>query len=171
MKIPSLTPVACGLLLASAVLGTTPASAQTEEDIIVTGRWGRVPDNVDSLSQRVSYRDLDLSQRDDWRELRRRISLTARYLCDRLGEPDSAASSLAPSCRDAAARGCAAPHRHGPPAVRAARHRLGCAGALGTALSGGLGNHLSGRRLPGLSVTRRGAVPAPLPFNRADRNR
>ncbi|MFA6113096.1 MAG: UrcA family protein [Sphingomonas sp.] len=105
MKTLSLSPATCGLLLAGALLGVAaPAAAQTEEDIIVTGNWGRVPNNVDSLSQRVSYRDLDLSLRDDWRELRHRVSLTARYLCDRLGEPDSASSSFTPSCRDAATR-------------------------------------------------------------------
>ena len=94
-----------GVTLVSAV--PTLALAQdypdTQEDIVVEGRWGRVPDNVDSLSQRVSYADLDLRYADDRRELRHRIDLTARYLCDRLGEDDSS-SSITPSCREAAVR-------------------------------------------------------------------
>jgi UrcA family protein len=93
-----------GVTLASAV----PALAQeyypdTQEDIVVEGRWGRVPDDVDSLSQRVSYADLDLRYAEDRRELRHRVDLTARYLCDRLGE-DENSSSVVPSCREAAVR-------------------------------------------------------------------
>jgi UrcA family protein len=96
--------VLAGLTLVSAA----PALAQdyypdTQEDIVVEGRWGRVPDNVDTLSQRVSYADLDLRYADDRRELRHRIDLTARYLCDRLGE-DENSSSVVPSCREAAVR-------------------------------------------------------------------
>lgn len=96
--------VLAGLTLVS----TAPALAQeyypdTSEDIVVEGRWGRVPDDVDSLSQRVSYADLDLRYAEDRRELRHRIDLTARYLCDRLGENDNS-SSLVPSCRAAAVR-------------------------------------------------------------------
>ncbi|WP_157217748.1 UrcA family protein [Flavisphingomonas formosensis] len=78
-----------------------PSLAQSEEDIVVTGRYGRVPDSVQSLSQNVSYADLDLSTRAGRDELRHRVSLTARYLCDKLGESDSA-TPPAPSCRDAA---------------------------------------------------------------------
>lgn len=73
------------------------------EDIVVYSPQRRLPDDVESLSQRVGYRDLDLYYADDRRELRRRVSLTARDLCDRLGEPDSSGSIL-PSCRDAATR-------------------------------------------------------------------
>jgi len=75
--------------------------AQYSEDITVTGRYGRVPDSVQSLSQAVSYADLDLSTKAGKDELRHRVALTARYLCGRLGESDSA-SPVAPSCRDAA---------------------------------------------------------------------
>ncbi|MDH7975969.1 UrcA family protein [Sphingomonas sp. AR_OL41] len=75
----------------------------SQEDIVVEGRWGRTRDDVDALSQRVSYADLDLRYAGDRRELRHRIDLTARYLCDRLGENDNSAS-LVPSCREAAVR-------------------------------------------------------------------
>jgi UrcA family protein len=80
-----------------------PDSQDPQEDIIVNGRWGRVPDDVQTLSQRVSYADLDLRYSGDRRELRHRVEATARYLCDRLGENDGA-SSLVSSCRDAAVR-------------------------------------------------------------------
>jgi UrcA family protein len=80
-----------------------PDYRDQQEDIVVEGRWGRVPDDVESLSQRVSYADLDLSYSEDRRELRRRVDAAARYLCDRLGEDDSA-TSYVPSCRQSAVR-------------------------------------------------------------------
>lgn len=92
--------MACAFLLASTA---APVFAQTEEEIIVTGRYGKVPDNVQTLSQNVSYADLDLSTKAGKDELRRRLSLTARFLCDKLGEP-ATASPPVPSCRDAATR-------------------------------------------------------------------
>lgn len=92
--------MACAFLLASTV---SPVFAQTEEEIIVTGRYGTVPDNVQTLSQNVSYADLDLSTKAGKDELRRRLSLTARFLCDKLGE-STTSSPPVPSCRDAATR-------------------------------------------------------------------
>ena len=68
------------------------------EEIIIVGHYGRVPDNVDSASVAVGYADLDLNNPADREVLRRRISLTARYLCDKLGESDTGPGS----CRDAA---------------------------------------------------------------------
>lgn len=81
-----------------------PALAQpTVEELTVTGRYGRVPDSVRSLSQTVSYADLDLSTDAGRREFRHRLQLTARYLCDKLGE-SSTSDGVAPSCRDAAVK-------------------------------------------------------------------
>lgn len=90
-------------MLASVGAFPLPLNAQPVDDIVVTGRYGRVPDSVQSLSQPVSYADLDLSTKLGRDELRRRLRLTARYLCDRLGESDPS-SSVVPSCRDAAVR-------------------------------------------------------------------
>ena len=70
------------------------------EDIVIVGHFGPLPDNVESASQAVSYADLDLSMPRDRAILRQRISLTARYLCDKLGESDTGPGS----CRDAATR-------------------------------------------------------------------
>jgi UrcA family protein len=91
------------LWLMAGILGAAaPGFAQTVEEVIVTGR-GQVPDNVKSLTQSVSYADLDLSTDAGKRELRHRVSLTARYLCDKLGESASSTGAV-PSCRDAAVK-------------------------------------------------------------------
>jgi UrcA family protein len=95
------------LALASAGAIAGPALAQpaptASEEITVTGRYGRVPDSVQSLSQAVSYADLDLSTEAGRAELRHRVALTSRFLCDKLGESDTSTGPV-PSCRDAAVR-------------------------------------------------------------------
>ena len=91
------------LMAGLAVFGTAaPLIAQPvqEEDIVVTGRYG-VPDSAQTASERVSYADLDLSRASDRDRLKHRISLTARYLCNKLGETDTS-DGLVPSCRDGA---------------------------------------------------------------------
>jgi UrcA family protein len=81
-----------------------PAAAQSSvEELTVTGRYGRAPDSVRSLSQTVSYADLDLSTGAGKREFRHRLQLTARYLCEKLGESNTG-DAVAPSCRDAAVK-------------------------------------------------------------------
>lgn len=88
------------LILSGLAMAVSCASfAQSTEEITVTGRYG----NAESLSQGVSYADLDLSTKAGKDELRHRVALTARYLCGKLGESDNA-SPVVPSCRDAAAR-------------------------------------------------------------------
>lgn len=89
-------------LAISAIASTAGAQSSTEE-IIVTGRYDRVPDNVRSASQSVSYADLDLSTKAGRDELRHRVNLTARFLCDKLGE-SATGDAIAPSCRQAAVR-------------------------------------------------------------------
>lgn len=94
--------LALAALAAGAV--ATPGLAQpASEEIVVMGRYGTVPDSVRSLSQAVSYADLDLSTKLGRDILRQRLKLTARYLCERLGETDTS-STVVPSCRDAAVR-------------------------------------------------------------------
>jgi UrcA family protein len=91
--------------IASLLVGVAlapPVTAQgTPEEIIVTGRYGTVPDSVQSLSQSVSYADLDLGSAAGKAELRKRLNLTARYLCKKLGESDTATPPV-PTCRAAA---------------------------------------------------------------------
>jgi len=89
-------------LMASAMAFPSIAAAQNApEEIIVTGNYGRAPDSVRTLSQSVSYADLDLSTKAGRDEMQHRLKLTARFLCDKLGE-STTGDSLTPSCRDAA---------------------------------------------------------------------
>jgi len=87
-----------------AVFGAMPASAQNfgRDDIVVYGHQP-IPEYVDSVSQRVSYRDLHLEYPEDRRELRRRVSVTAEELCDLLGDRGYG-SSYVPSCTETAKR-------------------------------------------------------------------
>jgi UrcA family protein len=91
--------------LAQAVVVPVPpppavAVAPVPDEIVIVGHYGRLPDNVETASQAVGYGDLDLSIPADRDILRHRISLTARYICDRLGEADIGPGS----CRDQATR-------------------------------------------------------------------
>lgn len=95
--------LAAAAAAAFALPGLASAQPAPDEDIVVTGRYGTVPDSVRSLSQPVSYADLDLSTQAGRDILRQRVRLTARFLCEKLGESDSG-SPIAPSCRDAASR-------------------------------------------------------------------
>ncbi|MBD3761459.1 UrcA family protein [Rhizorhabdus sp.] len=93
-------------LIAGAALITisvpSPLLAQSaEEELVVTGQYGTMPDSVKSLSQAVSYHDLDLSTGSGRAEIRHRIKLTSRYLCEKLGESGSS-SGVVPSCEQAA---------------------------------------------------------------------
>ena len=96
-----------GLLMAGiAVAAATPALAQIYDDsdngaITVTGRYGTVPDSVQSLSLRVSYADLDLGTPYGRDALRDRIGYTADFLCGKLGESDDNLGVI-PSCQTAA---------------------------------------------------------------------
>jgi UrcA family protein len=90
-----------GALLGTAIAAATPAMAQnSSQEITVSGEYGTAPDNVRSLSIPVSYADLDLSTEAGRGLLRHRIRLTARFLCNKLG--DNAAGPVAPTCRDSA---------------------------------------------------------------------
>lgn len=93
-------------LIGTAFIGGTLAQAQTSttagtEEIIITGKYGRSADDIQSLSQSVSYTDLDISTAEGKRMLRQRVNLTARWLCDKLGESDSSTPPV-PSCRQTA---------------------------------------------------------------------
>ena len=95
---------AAAMLGGIALLGAVPASAQNfgRDDIVVYGHRP-IPDEIDSVSQRVSYRDLHLEYPEDRRELRRRVSVTAQELCDSLGDRGYG-STYAPSCTETATR-------------------------------------------------------------------
>jgi UrcA family protein len=106
MKTQSLRMALLGAALSVAGVGivaAAPARAQsTVDELTVTGRYG--PGNEpNALSQAVSYADLDLSTGYGRDILRRRVSMTAHYLCRELGE-DEYGDGLAPSCQEAAVR-------------------------------------------------------------------
>ena len=89
------------LVGALAVAAAAPVRAQsTVEELTVTGHYGS-PDNIRSITQTVGFGDLDISTEAGRHEFKHRIALTARYLCDKLGESDTS-DGVAPSCRDAA---------------------------------------------------------------------
>lgn len=104
MKTPFF-PAMCKLGLGAALAAVaSPALAQDPDDeIVVIGTYERVPSDAESLSQTVSYSDLDLSTDWGWNEFRYRIRMTARFLCEKLGEPNFP-SPPATSCRTAAER-------------------------------------------------------------------
>jgi len=81
--------------------GARALAQSAPEELIVEGRYGNVPDSVKSLSQAVSYADLDLSTEVGRDMLRQRIRLTARFLSNKLGETSSS-TPLTPSCQDEA---------------------------------------------------------------------
>ena len=68
----------------------------------MTGAYGSTNDRQ-TLSQAISYSDLDLSTKAGKDELRHRVNLTARYLCEKMGESDTS-NPVVPSCREAAVR-------------------------------------------------------------------
>ena len=95
--------LAAGALLALALAAPGAVRAQTTvEELTVTGPYGD-PDNIRSISQAVGFGDLDLATDVGRHEFKHRIALTARFLCDKLGESDTS-DGVAPSFRDAATR-------------------------------------------------------------------
>jgi UrcA family protein len=79
-----------------------PAAAQTVEELTVTGR--ALHNNPQSLSETVSYADLDLTQAKQRAILAQRVSDAAGRVCDRLNEPRPNAGNLGHSCQDIAVR-------------------------------------------------------------------
>lgn len=110
MSFPTLSRAVRKFALGAALLTiVTPLMAQPvvvvppppgPEEIVIVGHYGPLPENVESASQAVGYGDLDLSIPRDRDILKHRISLTARYLCDKLGESDVGPGS----CRNEATR-------------------------------------------------------------------
>lgn len=72
---------ALAALAASA--GLAPAAAQPVEEMVVLGHG---PKAADTFSYKITYRDLDLRTPAGEKELRRRVSVTATYVCNKLGE-------------------------------------------------------------------------------------
>jgi UrcA family protein len=80
-----------------------PAAAQTVEELTVTGHTLR--NSPQSLSETVSYSDLDLTQSRQRTILERRVNAAAGRVCDRLNRPRPSAGNLGHSCQEVAVRG------------------------------------------------------------------
>lgn len=90
------------LAAAAAVAAAAPAFAQSVDELVIVGQPRDA--EAQSLSRAVSYSDLDLTYAADRAELRHRINVTARELCDQLNEPTVSPLELGHSCQDIAVR-------------------------------------------------------------------
>jgi UrcA family protein len=93
--------LALATLTAAAALAGAPALAQNLDELTVTGHGPR----AQSLSEAVSYADLDLTLRADRATLQRRVSDTAGRLCDQLNQDPATHHNMGKSCKDIAIRG------------------------------------------------------------------
>jgi UrcA family protein len=96
--------LALATLAAAAVLaGSAPASAQVVEELTVTGHLNA--SRLQSLSETVSYADLDLNRYGDRQELISRVNNAARHVCTMLNQDGPNRANLGRSCQDNAVRG------------------------------------------------------------------
>jgi UrcA family protein len=79
-----------------AALGSAPARAQTEVETLEVIGHAPAPSGP-SVSYPVGYRDLDLRAPKGQEELRRRVAVTANYVCNKLGGMDR---QTLKTCRD-----------------------------------------------------------------------
>jgi UrcA family protein len=80
-------PLCCGALAAGLLTApAVPAFAQPTSEVTIIAP--PVNKYESELSYRVSYRDLDLRKPEARKELDRRVSVTAEYLCKALKEPN-----------------------------------------------------------------------------------
>ena len=90
------------LAAAAVALAGAPASAQSVEELTITGH--SVKNDRQMLSRAVSFADLDLTRQADRKMLRSRVSDTAGDVCDELNEPGPSAANLGRSCQEIAMR-------------------------------------------------------------------
>jgi UrcA family protein len=98
MRFSQLTPIVAVAVVACAA----PAFAQPVSELTVTGR---LPDGeAQSISQAVSYADLNLNDAGDRNRLVTRVNEAARRICTRLDQPDPGPANLGHSCQEVAVR-------------------------------------------------------------------
>jgi UrcA family protein len=88
------------LTAAAALVVGAPAFAQNIDEVTVTGHGPRAT----SLSETVSFNDLDLALRSDRDRLLRRVNDTAGRLCDQLNQDPASHHNMGKSCKDIAVR-------------------------------------------------------------------
>jgi UrcA family protein len=93
--------LALATLAAATALAAVPAFAQPLDEVTVTSHGPRAM----SLSDTVSYADLDLTLRADRDRLLTRVSNTAGRLCDQLDQDPASNHNIGKSCKDVAIRG------------------------------------------------------------------
>lgn len=93
----------CGITMGLTAIAAAPAFAQ-DGDIIVGAPFTELPDGRMISSQTISYADLDLAQSGDRLELRRRITSSAREVCNTLRDRSDYVS-LSSDCENGAIGG------------------------------------------------------------------
>jgi len=151
---PSAALLAAGLALA------VPAAAQTVEELTVTGHTLR--NSPQSLSETVSYSDLDLTQANQRAILEMRVKDAAGRVCDQLNEPRPSPGNLGHSCQEVAVRGASDQMRLAFADARAVSH-YAAATEPTAAAAGSYGS--------AASATATEVAMAPIPDTRANRAR
>jgi UrcA family protein len=100
MRHPALATLTAAAALAVGAAAATSASAQNLDELTVTGHGPR----AQTLSDTVSYADLDLTLRADRMTLEHRVSDTAGRLCDELHQDPASLHNMGTSCKDVAIR-------------------------------------------------------------------
>lgn len=90
------------LTAAAALVCGAPASAQTVDELVVTGHLNA--SRLQSLSERVSFADLDLNRYEDRRILVLRVNDAARHVCTQLNQQSRSPGNLGHTCQDNAVR-------------------------------------------------------------------
>jgi UrcA family protein len=91
------------LAAAAALVSSAPANAQAVEELTVTGHLNA--SRLQSLSETVSFADLDLNRYGDRQELLLRVNNAARHVCTTLNQETRSPANLGHSCQDNAVRG------------------------------------------------------------------
>lgn len=92
-------------LAAAAALVAAPAFAQsTLDELTVTGQFNPRNGPPETLSERVSFADLDLNRAADRDELNLRIKAAASDVCKRVGAEPTGFQNLSSSCEQIALR-------------------------------------------------------------------
>ncbi|HEX2817508.1 MAG TPA: UrcA family protein [Phenylobacterium sp.] len=91
------------LTAAAALVCAAPAFAQTVDELTVTGHLNT--SRLQSLTERVSFADLDLTRHADREALRLRVNDAARRVCTQLNQDSPNPANMGRSCQEVAVRG------------------------------------------------------------------
>lgn len=97
--------LALATLAAAALVGAPALAQSTLDELTVTGQYNPRNGPPETLSQRVSYADLDLTRAAGRDELNLRIRAAATDVCKRVGAEPTGFQNLSSSCEQIAQRG------------------------------------------------------------------